>query len=154
MQRIDHAYRFLRYVQLYVGIVNLIDCFIIFSWKLVCITCCIVVGYSAIAHLSYHPVFGVMYYFFILDCLFMYMFTYDRAFQIPAIFQKATRTVMLRALNGGPKSSKIFKRRQQSVPRLGIQVGNFHMMERESSLNFIHHVVVNIVNMLVANRPG
>ena len=149
-----NIYKSLRQTQLYVGIVNEINCFLIFSCKLLHITVSIGTGYAALAHFGDHPIFGVMYYLIFINAAFTYIFCYDKSFTIPALFERAAQRGMFVTCGVKSQASKIFKRQIRSIPRLGIKVGEFHLMERQSTLNFIHFVLNNIVAMLVANRAG
>ena len=154
-QYFKNIYKSLRCFQLYMGMMNLINCFLIWTWKVLCMATGVGTGYAAIVHFSDYPLVGFMYYVILLDCVFMYTFIYDKAFQIPALFERATENVMLHLLNRRrPQLSKILQRLMRSIPRMGIKVGEFHMMERESTLNILHYVLSNIVTVLVANRPG
>ena len=149
---VENIYKCLRHIQLYVCITNLINCFIIFSWKVVCMTVCTGAGYAAIAHFNDHPLFGVMYYCILLDCSYVYIMGYGKAFKIPALFERATQRAMLLAGNGSSEASKVWMRQIRSIPRIGIKVGEFQMMEQVSTLIFIDFVLGNVVSMLVANE--
>ena len=43
----------------------------------------------------------------------------------------------------------VLNRQLKSVPSTGIKVREFHVLERTSTLVFLHYVFVNVVNMLV-----
>lgn len=82
----------------------------------------------------------------------MYISCYDKAFKIPGLFQRVTQRAVMVTHSENSEASKIFKRQMRAIPRLGIKVGGFHLMERESTLIFIHFVLNNIASMLVANQ--
>ena len=52
--------RQLRYLQLYVQLLNMVNQDLIFTWKLLSLGMCIVNGYAAISHFGGYPIFGVM----------------------------------------------------------------------------------------------
>ena len=79
--------------------------------------------------------------------MFIYTVIYEKAFKIPELFEQVAVSALLH-LRGDRRD--VFRRQIQSIPRTGIKVGNFHKMERESTLIFMDFVVKNIVNMLVA----
>ena len=108
---------------------------------------CIISGYAAIAHFRELPVFGIMYYACVVDCVVFYAVMYDKAFAIPELFE---RTVGCARLRMQGYRAGVFGRQMRSIQPTGVKVGNFHRMERESTLIFMNFVVVNIVNMLVA----
>ena len=143
--------RALRELQLYVSFVNEVHSYIIFTFKMYCISLCIVTGYAAVAHFSENHLFGVMYYILFIDCLCLYALIYDKAFQIPRLFDKALKGIMLRLCLNFPRGRmrEYHEKQLRSVPRVGVKVGGFHTLERTSTLVFIHHVFTNIVNMLV-----
>ena len=140
-------YRFHRRLQLYVSMLNNLNSHLIFIGKLTAISLCTLSGYAAVAHFREHPIFGIMYYAILLDTTLIYTMVYDKAFKIPRWFQETTNFALLH-LRG--KRRDIFSRQIRSIPRTGIKVGNFHTMERVSTLVFIDFVVRNIVNLLVA----
>ena len=120
-------------------------------WKLFCIGVSIVTGYAAIAHFTEYPIFGVMYYALFFDGILIYALLYEKGFKVAALFQKAKATLILnsrRCMNG--TEWKVLNRQVRSIPVVGIKVGEFHMLERTSTPIFLHYVLTNIVNMLVA----
>ena len=131
---------------------NLVNRYVIFTWKIICIGATIICGYAAIAHFHEHPVFGVMYYVIFIDLNVIYVLVYDKAFKTPESFRSTVRET-LRQL-GGKKlevlEAKVLKRQFRSVPSMGIKVGEFHTMERTSTPVFLDYVLNNVVSMLVA----
>ena len=145
------VYRSLRHNQLYMSVSNSVNCFAIFSCKVGFITICIITGYAAIAHFNDFPVFGVLNYLVFLNGIFIYSFGYGRAFKIPPLFEEVSQKAVLHACSKGmSEDAKIFRRQVRSIPRIGVRVGEFHLMESVSTLIFIDYVVNNIVSMLVA----
>lgn len=69
---------------------------LIFTWKLMSITMCIVSGFAAVAHFSEHPDFGVMYYVILFDVAFSYTIIYEKTFKIPELFDQAAACALLR----------------------------------------------------------
>ena len=126
---------------------------VIFTCKLFCIGACIVSGYAAIAHFEDYPVYGVMYYVVFFDALQIYGLLYEKGFKVPALFEKAKANLMLRwSSELGKPERKMLKRQLRSIPSMGIKVGEFHLLERTSTPVFLHYVLTNIVNMLVAHK--
>ena len=148
---IQQAYMNLRCQQLYIVMLNNVNRNLIFTWKLICIGGGIVAGYAGIAHFTEHPVFGVMYYILLLDFVLIYCITYAKAFKVPLLFREATVGLEVFASKLGNKAQRFTLRKQlRAIPRMGIQVGSFHTMERTSTPVFLGYVLTNIVNMLVA----
>ena len=145
------AYENLRYLQLYVTLLNIVHENIIFTFKLLAISVSIVCGYAAIAHFEDYSVFGMMYYVIFMDTTMIYMLIYENGFKVADKFHSAKSTLRLRARGRGrPNEWKVLGRQLMSIPPVGIKVGNFHMLEKTSIPVFLHYVLTNIVNMLVA----
>ena len=145
------AYPRLRCIQLYVNLVNVVNCYLIFAWKIQSLGMSITCGYAAIAHFKDHPVFGVMYYLMLLDAALIYMLLYEKAFKVPELFNRAKPLLRLRGnrvRNGLQR--KVMSRQAMSIQPVGIKVGEFHTLERLSSPIFLHYVLTNVVGMLVA----
>ena len=72
---------------------------------------------------------------------------------MPALFGKVRDKLMLRSTKGlGKAERNMLKRQLRSISSMGIKVGEFHMLERSSTPVFLHYILTNIVNMLVAYK--
>ena len=151
--RMRATYKSLRYLQLYVPLFNAVHQNLIFTWKLLSIGTSIVSGYAAIVHFQDYPVIGVMYCVLLINASLIYMLLYENGFKVPEKFHKAKSTLRLRGSGRGRgKNWKVLDRQLMPIPSVGIKVGEFHMLERTSTPLFLHYVLTNIVNMLVAYR--
>ena len=141
----------MRCYQLYILMLNTVNRHLIFTWKLISIGVGIVAGYSAIAHFNDHPIYGVMYYIALVDVLLVYSTVYAKAFKVPLLVRNATISLEVFAANRlrSRAERNMVKKKLRAIPHLGIQVGNFHMLERTSTPIFLHYVLTNVVNMLV-----
>ena len=147
------AYKDLRCLQLYVKLLNTVHENIIFTWKLLSIGASIVCGYAAVAHFQEYPVFGIMYYVMFMDAALIYVFIYEKGFKVPDMFNRAKNLLRLHSSRYGRTHGwKILDKQVRSIPSVGIKVGDFHVLERTSAPVFLHYVLTNIVNMLVAYR--
>ena len=141
----------LRCLQLHVTLLNSGHENIIFTCKLTSIGISIFCGYAAIAHFEDYPIFGIMYYTVSVNASLIYMLIYEKGFKVLDMFHRAKNTLRLRGSRYGRRHQwKILDRQLLSIPSVGIKVGDFHMLERTSTPIFLHYVVTNIVNMLVA----
>ena len=153
LSQLRHALKSLRRLQLYVTFLNLVNRNVIFTFKLFCIGTCIVSGYAAIAHFEKYPIFGVVFYVIFFDALQIYVVLYEKGFKVPALFEKAKDELMLRSSEKlGKAERNMLQMQLRSIPSMGIKVGEFHMLERNSTPVFLHYVLTNIVNMLVAYK--
>ena len=142
-------YLALRTLQTYIGLLNTVNRNLIFTWKLLCLTTVIICGYGAIAHFGKHPIVGVMYYMLFFDGSFIYTIMYEKGFKVPGLIAGVRNAFRARISRLRTKSERgILARQAMSVPPAGIQVGQFHMLERKSTPIFLNHVVSNVVNML------
>ena len=147
--------RELKCLQLYVQLVNIVNQDLIFTWKLLSLGVCIASGYAAISHFGDHPVFGIMYCMLFVDSALIYILIYDKAFKVPALFGRAKMLIDLTAgVQGGKQRCQrmILKRQLAGIPQVGIKVGEFHTLERNSIPLFLDYVLTHVVGMLVANK--
>lgn len=146
------ATKALRSLQLYIRLLNTLNRHLIFTVKIFSISTCVISGYAAIAHFTDYPIFGVMYYVITVEGMLIYPLVYAKGVKIPGIFQKVRS--LLRVVGRGLADHgycKELERQLASVPPVvGIQVGGFHVLERNSIPVFLHYIVTNIVNMIVA----
>ena len=136
----------LRSLQLYISILNKVNGYLIFTFKLACISLCIITGFSAVAHFREHPIFGILYYFFVLDATVMYTLMFGKTFEIPQLFDEAKSLALLQ-VHGQRRGA--LRRQILSIPSTGIKVGSFHTFEQASTPIFLDFVLKNIVNLLV-----
>ena len=136
---------------MYMTLLNIVSRELIFTWKLLSLGVGIFSGYAAIAHFNHQPVFGVMYYAMLFDCVLIYTQVYEKAFRLPSQLERVKTLLKLRGTNYGNRAErKLLSRRVNSIPAMGVRVGDFHVLERTSTPLFLHYVLTNIVNMLVA----
>ena len=152
MSSMRESYKELRCLQLYVTLLlNCVHENIIFTWKLLSIGTSIICGYAAIAHFQDYPVFGIMYCTISVDACLIYTLIYEKGFKVPDMFRRAKNMLRLHGSRYGRTNQwKILDRQLMSIPPVGIKVGEFHMLDRTSTPIFLHYVLTNIVNMLVA----
>ena len=132
-------YRAIQSIQVYVTLLNTVNASMIFTWKLLCLSLCITSGYTAIAHFSDHPVFGVMYYVIFADCSLTYAVMYEKGFKVPDLITKVRAALRLRARRFGNKAQRnLLERQVMSIPPVGIKVGGFHMLERTATPVFLN----------------
>ena len=152
----EQAYKAIRCLQLYVNMFNTIYQNLIFTWKIVALSFCIISGYAAIAHFKEHPVFGIMYYSLLVEVTLAYNLIHGKAFKTPALFKQAVDAELMRLgtdqkwQTGKAVQRKVLARQFRSILSLGFKVGQFHTLERMSTPIFLDFVTSNIVSMLVA----
>ena len=143
----------LRRTQLFVGLFNRANCYPIFCLKLVCITLCIVSGYSIILHAHESPIFGTISVYIFMVYGSWYTVLYAKAFKVPDMVDNAKKILLHRVARIQAKASRRqLRRRIRSIPDFGIKVGQFHMFEKLSTPAFIGFVLQNIVGLLLLHK--
>ena len=137
-------------LQLLVNLFNVGHRYVTQCIKLLCITVAIVNGYGAIVHGKEDVVFLLFTCCVTCDIVFFYAFLYEKSFAIPDGFDSVKRNLTneMRFMRNG-RLRKILRRKLESIPSVGLKVGDFHILERESIPIFVDFVLKNIVNLLV-----
>ena len=87
----------------------------------------------------------------LFDAVLIYTLVYEKAFGIPAQVENVKTLLKLQGIKYGNRAQrKLLSRRVDSIPAMGVKVGEFHVLERTSTPEFLDYVLSNIVNMLVA----
>ena len=148
-KKVGKIMRQIRGVQLVVNLFNVGHRQITYCIKLICITLSTVNGYGTIAHGGEDMVFLLLAVSVTCNLAFFYIFVYEKAFAIPDGLERVKRAVKveIRGCNAGLK--KVVWKELDAVPLVGLKVGDFHMLERESTPIFLDYVLRNIVNLLV-----
>ena len=143
----------IRCVQLLVSFFNIGHRNVIHCIKLLCIVVGTVNGYAAITHSAENIIFGIVTSCMLCDATFLYAFVYEKAFAIPDGLQNLKRVLKLRLIrqpgNALLVELKGLVREIDSIPVVGLRVGDFHMLERTSTPVFVDYVLQSIVNLLV-----
>ena len=148
----------LRRLQMYVLLVNIANCYVLFVFKVAAISLAVINGYAAIAHFQHHPMLHrLMNYVVFFDGFACYCLIYQKGFQVPQKFEEVMSKLFLclqrsRCQQFSGMERKIIERQLRSIPKFGIKVGEFHMLERQSTPNFLDFVLKNVVNLLVIYR--
>ena len=148
----DRIIRQIQVVQLVLNLFNVGHRNITYIIKLACIMVAVVNGYGAITHGAEDIVFLLFTSCMTCNFVFFYAFVYEKAFAIPDGLERVKRalTAEIQAMRHTPLK-KIRRKQVEAVPLVGIKVGDFHMLERESIPIFVHFVLENIVNLLVSH---
>ena len=148
---IQRAYKSIRSLQMFILLFNIVNRDFIFTLKLLEIGISISSGYAAIAHFKDYPIFGVMYNVVFMGSSLLYMLIYGKGYKVSDTFKNAKTLLGSHVRRNGMAGGwKILEKQLLSIPPMGIKVGEFHVLERTSIPTFLHYVLTNIVNMLVA----
>ena len=137
-------------IQLVVNLFNVGHRNVTYCIKLLFITGSIVNGYGAIAHGGEDFVFLLLSSAIGCELAFLYAFLCEKAFAIPEGLEDVKRELSLAIQSTKNAALKtVVHKELKSTPSFGIKVGEFHMLERESTPIFVDNVLRNIVNLLV-----
>ena len=137
-------------VQLLVNLFNVGHQNVTYCIKLLCIAGSIVNGYGAIVHGREDVVFLLFTSCVTFDLVLFYALVYEKAFAIPDGFERVKQalTYEIQVMQNG-RRKKILGKQLKAVRSVGLKVGDFHVLERESTPVFVDYVLRNIVNLLV-----
>ena len=124
-----------------------------FTFKIFCIYVAVVTGFGAVACSASNPIYGAFSAAIFLDMTAIYGFVYEKAFAIPNGIRELKGIMKVHASKQRFWAEKAeMTKKMQAIPAFGIQVGNFHTMERTSTPIFVDFVVRNLAGLLVLLR--
>jgi len=114
------------------------------------ITFGIVGGFGFLKLLHRNPVLALIFGNLFIAAILSFPITFNGTHQITEKVEELKREILVksrkvRTRNGIKEVEMILK----SVQRLGIKVGGFNYMERESTLIFLQYVLEQIVDLLI-----
>ena len=140
--------------------------FCIFAWKICSLSISIMCYFFVIRHFQNFPFLCILGSYIAIALTLTYTIMYENAFSIPGKMDELKNEFLLTAQKtstsksasnpvtsgNGNKTSSFkaeMKREIKRIRGVGIKVGSFHQMERESTPNFVDYVVNQVVNLLV-----
>ncbi|CAG7786007.1 unnamed protein product [Allacma fusca] len=148
---VEAATKMCRRLQIMIQLFNQNFAYITFITKVVCIYGTIVCFYFSIKILPVDVVLATSNLILALDGVGAYILFFDRAFGIPGKMQELKTAILIASTKLPPMAGEAYRKRElQSIPSLGIKVGDFHNFERESTPNFVDFVTRNIIGLLLS----
>ena len=87
-----------------------------------------------------------------VEIVMIYCAAYQNAFQIPEDIKKMKK-LMVQLARLGPKNQlRRLQMQVTAIPLVGVKVGDFHLVERMSTPNFIHFFLIQVANLLLIFR--
>ncbi|CAG7730496.1 unnamed protein product, partial [Allacma fusca] len=140
-----------RQTQLLVLIFNIGYAPVVHLFKMLSITQAVLFGYFGIRYFSKLVAFAAFFLVALLFMMIYYVATFGRAFFVTDRMQtfkiELVRNAELRQI--GCTQVRHLQKLVASVSNVGIKVGEFHTMERESTPIFIDFVVKTIATLLI-----
>ena len=143
------VYAAAKILHLCMRIYNLGTAGIIFSHKIGCLASSIFGFYFLIRLMFTQPAATCLVFFlFAFNSMAFYTIMWENSSLIPVMFG------LLRAETDVVASAQLkdrayLKRVSRSIPNIGVQVGGFRIIERDSSLIFVDFVLNNVVSLLI-----
>ena len=97
------------------------------------------------------PVMSIFFFVLAFDAIAFFAIMWDSAPLIPVMMEELKNQVdVVAAVGGGVRNRKYWRSVSRSVPCIGVSVGGFRSMERDSTLIFMDFVIRNVVSLLMA----
>ncbi|CAG7667499.1 unnamed protein product [Allacma fusca] len=143
------AYRDVRELQTWLHLFNSAFRYNIFTAKFFCVTISIVyVSFGVITF--YSKALYPIYLLIGVEMVAVYVVLFDKAFIIPSGINKYKRKILSVASILCKQHEAMIRRKVISIPVVGFHIGQFHLLERASSPNFLRFVSINTMRVLIA----
>ena len=146
------AYKKCRQLQLFLSFFNKINATFLYSLKLVALFIAVSHGYFAIKYFDRNAFLGMYNLYLCVNAQVAYGLTFKRAFGIPEGVKDCRKEILERCEGGKSGRTVYVAKAVASIPAIGVKVGSFHEVERNSTLMFINFVVSQMVGLLIASR--
>jgi hypothetical protein len=158
MKRLTNASRKLRKLQHLIQLFNLSNAFIVLFIKVAADSLAIISVFLAIRISFPHPLVTIFCLAFAADAILVFIGLYNSTFAIPQDFKRTKKRIRLackllalrrRGAVDEETGASIIVREVASVRAVGIKVGDFRHLERQSTPNFLMFVLFNTGRLLV-----
>ena len=147
---LTESLRTLRELQLHLNFFNLGFANVLWGYKLALLSGTILGGFSAIRLMHTNPVLGCLYAYIFLACIIVYIGAFQFAYKVTEKLEELTK--LMETTSGSlvnAEERKYWARVLRSIPRMGMSLGGFGRVERESVPIFIDFSVQQIVDLLI-----
>ena len=150
-KKVRDGYRLARKVHLAMTIYNVSTARVVFANKLLNLSGGIVGLYFFVRLVLIQPVLAMFFFALAFDCITYYTVTWDNASLIPVMLKELKDQVRLAtASDRADHNGRYMIRAIRSIPDIGMSVGGFRCMERDSTLIFMDFVLSNVLSLLMA----
>ena len=143
------------YIQLYMKFFNQINSWFVQAFKVACLAVAIVHGYIYMYfEIRSNPIISAFCAALHVAPCVCYNLAFLRAHHIPEMQEKLKWdiTALTERIHSSEEYSRKFAVKSAAALRsVGVRVGSFHEMERNSALNFMHFVETQLISLLVAS---
>ena len=142
--------RQLRKLQLALNLFNLSTSGMVFAHKLICLIGSITSLYFLVRLTSTHPQASLLFFPFAMNCLSYWITMWDNSSLVPFLISDFKERLELYVGTGEFETDRSYANRLlRSVRPVGVRVGGFESLERESTPIFMHFVLSNVASMLI-----
>ena len=146
---VKDGYAIAQRIHLCMTIFNASTASIVFSQKLLGLSGSIVGLYFLMRHTFVQPAASLLFFALALNGLIFYTVMWDNASLIPAMIRTLkTETDMFASARVADRA--YFRRVSRSIPCIGVRVGGFRSIERDSTLIYVDFVWRNVVSLLIS----
>ena len=141
----------MRELQLHLEFFNLVYADVLWGLKVECLCVTILSGFSCIRLIHTNPVMGGLYLYIFMAIIILFTGMFQFAHQVQA--KMGDMRKMMEFMSAGLVSleeRKYWSRVLRSVPRMGMKLGGFNLVERQAVPIFIDFSVNQIVSLLLA----
>jgi hypothetical protein len=148
-KQVRESLRTLNELHLSIRLFNEAFAHMVFHWKVISLAGGILGGFGMIWLAQTNPPFAFIYSLAFVNCTVIYIFMFDRAFEIPAALDQLKLDVEGRFGLGATWRREVEMRILAVPPELGIKSGSFGRMERETTPVFVDFTFNQIVSLLL-----
>ena len=139
-----------RELQLYLQFFNLVYEYVVWGLKVYFLWNTVLSGFSSIRLMDRHPVMGGLYLYIGMAVVLTYVGMFQFAYQVQGKMEDLGKMMELSSASlVSLEEKKYWSRVLRSIPRMGMRVGGFNQVERESVLIFIDFSVCQILDLLL-----
>ena len=142
------GYRLARKVHLAITIFNKSTAGVVCYHKMLCLSGGIAGLYLCLRLILVQPVHSMLFFAFAFDGTVFFTVMWGNAFLIP-VLMKELKDQILMAAGGAVHHRQYLRRVLRSIPCVGVSVGGFRNMGRDSTLIFVDFLIRNVVSLLL-----
>ncbi|CAG7817647.1 unnamed protein product [Allacma fusca] len=139
-----------RTMQLNINLFNDLNAHIIFAVKIYWLAVAIENYYFGIKFFSKKPMHAAGLLWLGIFHTFLFSTMYDKAFSVPQKMRHFKQEIQVVAMKLSDKAKRDEVRRFiRSIPLVGVKVGSFHKLERESTPNYVDYIAEKVSGLLI-----
>ena len=144
------AFETVRELELCLKFFNLVFADVLWGYKVLFLGVTILAGFSFIRLIHTNPILGCLYIYCFFAAVIIYVGLFQFAYKVTEKVEKLKELMEMKSASVvNLEEKKYWKRALRSIPRMGINVGGFNLVERQAVPIFIDFSVKQIVSILI-----